>query len=237
MAQYASPAQFISAADASVDARADFIRQTYLHLGLAIGAFAGLTALLINSPFAEVMMNMLAGSPYSWLLVLGGFMVVGWVAERWARSSTSIGMQYLGLALYVVAESVIFVPLLYLAAFYSDPMVIPTAGVLTGIVFTGLTATVFITKKDFSFLGKFLMIAAFGAIGIIVCAILFGFSLGLLFSSAMVILAGGYVLYYTSKVMHHYPVGSHVAAALALFAAVALLFWYVLRIVMILSRR
>jgi len=237
MADYAARPDFIPAARASADQRADFIRLTYLHLGLAVLAFVGLATALIKSPFAEGMMNLLAGSAYSWLIVLGAFMAVGWIAERWAQSSTSIGMQYAGLALYVVAEAVIFVPLLYIAAYFSDPMVIPTAGILTGVVFTGLTATVFITKKDFSFLGKFLMIASFGAIGIIVCAILFGFSLGLIFSSAMVILAGGYVLYYTSKVLHHYPVGSHVAAALALFAAVALLFWYILRIVMALSRR
>ena len=61
---------------------------------------------------------------------------------------------------------------------------------------------------------------------------LFGFSLGNLFSAAMVVLAAGYILYYTSNVMQHYPIGSHVAASLALFSAVALLFWYILRLVM-----
>jgi len=66
---------------------------------------------------------------------------------------------------------------------------------------------------------------------------IFGFSLGVWFSGAMVILAGGYILYYTSNVMLHYRTDQYVAAALALFSSVALLFWYVLRIFMSSSRR
>jgi FtsH-binding integral membrane protein len=68
--------------------------------------------------------------------------------------------------------------------------------------------------------------------GIAICSMIFGFSLGTLYSGAVVLLMGGYILYYTSNVLHHYPVGAHVAAALALFSALATLFWYVLRILM-----
>jgi hypothetical protein len=63
----------------------------------------------------------------------------------------------------------------------------------------------------------------------------FGFELGTFFSVAMVALAGGSILYDTSNVMLHYPEDRHVAAALELFASVALMFWYVLRL--FLSRR
>jgi FtsH-binding integral membrane protein len=48
----------------------------------------------------------------------------------------------------------------------------------------------------------------------------------------MVALAGGAILFDTSNVLHRYPTDRHVAAALALFASVALMFWYVLRIFM-----
>ena len=48
----------------------------------------------------------------------------------------------------------------------------------------------------------------------------------------MVILMSGYILYYTSNVMPHYRTDQHVAAALALFAAIATLFYYILEIVM-----
>ncbi|HCN07761.1 MAG TPA: permease, partial [Lentisphaeria bacterium] len=44
------------------------------------------------------------------------------------------------------------------------------------------------------------------------------------------------ILYTTSKVLHDYGPSQYVGAALELFAAVALLFWYVLRIVMALRK-
>jgi len=73
-------------------------------------------------------------------------------------------------------------------------------------------------------------IATLGALATIVASMFFGFSLGVWFSGAMIIVAGGYILYDTSRVMLHYRTDQYVAAALALFASVALLFWYVLRI-------
>src|SRR5262249_41543271 len=106
------------AADATADARAAFIRRTYGHLALAILAFAGLEALLVNSVSAETIEGLFFGSRLSWLVVLLVFMLVGRVADNWARSGASPGMQYLGLGLYVVAEAVIFLPLLYVASFF-----------------------------------------------------------------------------------------------------------------------
>ena len=64
------------------------------------------------------------------------------------------------------------------------------------------------------------------------CSILFGFNLGNLFAGVMIALAAAYILYYTSNVLHHYRLDQYVAASLALFAAVALLFWYVLQLFM-----
>ena len=221
------------AADAPISERMAFIRKTYLHLGGAVLAFIALVAALINSPLAQPIVQTMLGGRMSWLLVLGAFMVVGWVADRWARSASSPAMQYLGLGLYVVAEAIIMLPLLYVAAYFSgDPNIIAKAGVLTGLVFVGLTGTVFITRRDFSWLRPALMVAGFAALGLIVVSILFGFTLGTLFAAVMVVVAAGYILYYTSNVLHHYPVGSHVAAALTLFSSVALLFWYILRIFM-----
>lgn len=216
--------------NASVDARVTFIRRTYAHLMGAILAFIGIQVALFQTGMAAVIAETLLG--FSWLLVLALFMAVGWLADWWAHKDTSPALQYAGLGLYVVAEAIIMVPLLYIAATYSDASVIPSAAVTTLLVFAGLTVSVFVTKKDFSFLRTGLMIAGFLAIGLIVAASLFGFSLGLLFSVGMALLASGYVLYYTSNVLHHYNTNQHVAASLALFSAIALLFWYILRIFM-----
>ncbi len=157
------------------------------------------------------------------------------IAQAWARSETSSALQYAGLGLFVVAEAVIFLPLMYIAAYYCGDTVIPTAGILTLTVFGGLTLSVFITRKDYSFLGPILCVASFIALGVIVAGILCGFNLGLFFAFAMVALMSGYILYDTSNVMLHYRTDQHVAAALALFASIATLFYYILYIVMMLN--
>jgi FtsH-binding integral membrane protein len=134
----------------------------------------------------------------------------------------------------VLAESIIFAPLLYIAN-SMDPSVIQSAAITTLALFAGLTATVFITRTDFSFLRAILVFGGFAAMGFILIAILFQFQLGAVFLYAMIALACGYILYDTSNILHHYRIGQHVAASLALFASVALLFWYVLQLFM--SRR
>ncbi|HTI99948.1 MAG TPA: Bax inhibitor-1 family protein, partial [Dongiaceae bacterium] len=101
---------------------------------------------------------------------------------------------------------------------------------VTFIGFTGLTLIVFLTRKDFSFLRGLLFWGGIVALTAIVGGVLFGFQLGTFFSVAMVALAGAAILYDTSNVLHHYPADRHVAAALELFASVALMFWYVLRL-------
>lgn len=232
----ASQAQWVrdSVADAPADERAQFIRKTYAHLFMAIGLMVLIVLAIFSAVDTEALTATMLGSPMSWLIVLGLFMAVGWLARWWASATTSVPLQYLGLTLYVVAEAVIFVPLLHIAAnFY--PGAIMSAGISTAFIFTGLTAFVFYTKADLSFLGGALAIGGLAAIALIVLSLTMGFSLGLPFVIVMIALAAGYILYDTSNVIHHYRVGQHVAASLALFASVALLFWYVLRLVMAFS--
>jgi FtsH-binding integral membrane protein len=162
---------------------------------------------------------------------LGAFIGISYLAEHWATSNTSVTTQYWGLGLYVVAEAVIFMPLLLMAAGTAAD-VIPTAALITALLFGGLTYTAFTVKNDFSFLGGILKIGGFIALGVIVGACIWGFTLGLLFSSIMVVFAAGCILYTTGGILHRYNTDQHVAAALSLFAAVALMFWYILRILM-----
>src|SRR5581483_6135886 len=196
----------------------------------AILAFTALEAVLLQLPGIEQMVSrMITG--HGWLIVLGLFMVVSWLANMWAHSDTSRAVQYLGLGIYTVAEAIIFLPLLYIASrFY--PQAIPTAGILTLTVFGGLTLAVLVTRKDFSFLGPILSIGSLVALGFIIAGIFFGFSLGLVFCFGIVALISGYILYYTSAVLHHYRTDQHVAASLALFSSIATLFYYILIIVM-----
>lgn len=220
-----------SAADAAPVERARFIRKTYLHLAGAILAFVGLEYFLFSSGAADTIAATMFGGRFSWFIVLALFMGVAFLANWWANSQTSKTMQYLGLGLYVVAESVIFVPLLFIAANYGGGgETIIKAGVVSLGLFAGLTAVVFITRKDFSFLGSILTIGGFIALGFIAASLIFGFTLGSLFAFVMVGFAATAILYSTSNVLHQYQPTQHVAASLSLFASVALLFWYILTI-------
>jgi FtsH-binding integral membrane protein len=223
-----------SAASALPANRAQFIRRTYMLLAAAIAAFIGVEAFLFASGAANAIVSIMfprGGGGMGWLVVLGIFMLISYLSERWATSETSKLTQFFGLGVYVVAEAIIFVPLLFVAATASgDGTVILKAGIVSIGLFLGITATVFLTRSDFSFLAPILAIGGFAALGFIVASILFGFSLGNVFAFIMVAFAGTAILYQTSNVLHRFRTDQHVAAALVLFASVALLFWYILRI-------
>lgn len=226
----------ITVAQARPSDRALFIRRTYTHLAGAVGAFIAVEVLLFVTGIAGAITSLLVGSRYVWLAILGGFALMGWIARSLIARAKSGQQQYAGLGLYVVGEAILFAPILYIAAYFTSSDVIPTAAALTALLFAGLTTIAFTTKTDFSFLRGILTIGSFVALGLILCSVVFGFTLGLLFSAVMVIFASAAILYDTSKIMHHYGTDDHVAASLELFASVALLFWYVLRIVMVTRR-
>lgn len=247
--QLESPQAFSGYADAPVAAlaspteRAAFITRTYAHLFGAIALFAVLEVFWFVTPLPRLMFSALSGGRVAWLLFMAAFVGVSMLADRWAQSPTSRAKQYAGLGLYTLFESILFVPLIGLAIMAGsgadggepDAGILPRAIAITLTLFGGLTGVVFLTRKDFSFLRSTLMFAGFAALGLVFASVIFGFTLGLAFSYAMVALACGYILYDTSNVLRNYRTSQHVAAALALFAAVMLLFWYVLRI--LLSRR
>lgn len=217
-----------------VERRARFIARTYNHLFGAILAFVAVEVALFTSGVAESIARAMLGT--SWLLVLGGFMVVSWIGSHVAHTSQSRGAQYGALAAYVVAEAIVFVPLLFIANAVA-PGAIQSAGIVTMLGFGGLSAVVFYTKKDFSFLRSIVMFGGIIALVAIAAGAIFGFQLGTFFSVGMVGLAGAAILYDTSNVLHHFPEDRYVAAALQLFASVALMFWYVLQLILSLSRR
>ena len=216
-------------AELSVQARSDFIWRTYGHVAAAILLFAGIETYLFSSglalPMAQSMLQM------NWLLLLGGLMVVSWLATHVAHNVQSKPLQYIALVGFVVAQAIIFVPMLAIAI-TMQPGIIESAVGVTLLGTLGLTAVALITRKDFSFLRGLLVWGGILALVAIVSAVLFGFQLGTWFSVAMIGFAGAAVLYDTSNIIHHYPEDRYVGAALALFASIALMFWYVLRLLM-----
>ncbi len=212
--------------------RRQFLQKTYAHLFGAIALFVLIEVILFQTGIIATVAPTLANN---WLITLGGFTLVGWFASRFAGGDRPRSQQYLGLGLFVLAEALIFSPLLLVAVYYSDPSVLSSAIVTTLVIFAALSVYVFITKKDFSFLGPFLMIIGIAALLAIVGAVIFQVTLGFYFSLAMAVFAGAAVLYDTSKVMRGFRDDQYVAAALQLFSSIALLFYYILSI--FISRR
>lgn len=211
--------------DLPTDARNAFINKTYMHLTAAIFAFTGIEIALFKTGLAVPILQAVGGN---WMLVLGAFLVISWFATSLAHSQSK-PVQYLALAAYVGVWAVMFVPMIVMAETVA-PGAIKSAALITFVGFTGLTATVFITKQDFSFLGSVLKWAGIMALIAIVGGFIFKWELGMWFSVAMVGFAGASILYTTSNILHTYHEDQYVGAALELFAGVAMLLWYVLRI-------
>ena len=206
---------------------------TSTHVALALLAFILVETALLRLVPEELILAMF-GRKFIWLFIIGGFWLGSMLASKWAHS-LSRTTQYVGLGLYVLLEAVIFLPLIYIALAYTGTEILSQAAIITLSLFGGLTAVVFMTRLDFSFLRSILVIGGFLSLGLIVAGALFGFELGLWFSVGMVVLAAGSILYQTYNVKNEYTTDQYVGAALQLFSSVMLLFWYILRI--FLSRR
>jgi uncharacterized protein len=205
-----------------------FLRRTYLHLLASIVALVVFEAYLFSSGLALRIAQVILGT--NWLIILGGFAVATWLARSVAQKSESTGIQYLALAAYVAVWGILLAPILLVAQLKAGGGVIESAAAATLIGFTGLTAIVIFSKKDFSFLGTVVRWGGFCALGLIVASALIGFQLGTFFTVAMIALAGASILLDTHNVLNHYPRDRHVGAAMLLFGSIVFLFWYILQL-------
>lgn len=217
-------------ADSSSLEKAGFYRKTYMHLALAVLAFIIVETILIQTVPFEVVAWMFSGK-FIWLFIIGLFWLGSTVSDRLAFDP-SRNRQYLGLGLYVILEAIIFLPMIYIASYYAEGSILMKAALITLSMFIGLTAVVFLTKTDFSFLRTILIVGGFLSLGIIVVGAIFGFDLGLWFSAGMATLACASILYQTDQIKNNYGTQQYVGASLQLFSSVMLLFWYILRILM-----
>lgn len=216
--------------ESTQEEKAVFYKKTYLHVAFSILTFILLESILVKIVPEDVIISMM-GSRMTWLAIIGGFWLLSMVANKFTMMADR-NMQYAGLGLYILIESIIFLPMIYMAMFFSGGGVemLTQAALITLFLFSGLTAVAFLSKKDFSFLRTGIIVGGFISLGLIVVGALFGFNLGLAFSVGMVVLAGASILYQTSQLIHKYQTDQYVGASLELFASIMLLFWYVLRI-------
>jgi FtsH-binding integral membrane protein len=214
------------------DVRGAFLVRVYQHLLAAVVAFVLFEVLLFATGLAETIYDLVAGSSGAWLLVLGGFMLVNWLATSAAHDVLNPSRQYAGLFGLAAAEALIFAPFLYYVFNVEGggAVTVGSAAVVTALGFAGLSLVGLVTRKDLSFLRPLLLWAGVMALVLIMAAVLFGLELGVWFSLAMIGLAGASILYQTQTILRRYPEEAYVGAAVQLFASVMLLFWYVLRL-------
>ena len=222
-------------ASAAPSERAIFVKRVYGHLAGAVLAFVAIEAAIFSSGMAEPLIKVMFGVPYSMLFLMLLFIGGGYAAQAMARSATSNVARYAGLGLYVLLEVVIFLPILYVAELRFPGQYLPLqAGVVTLAAFAGLTFFTVVSGKNFSFLGPILSVMSFVALGVVIVSLFTGQGPGFagIFAAAMVILAAGYIVYDTSNIMYAYRSDQYVSASLELFASVALMFFYILRLFM-----
>ena len=216
----------------AVEDRSQFIWKCYAHVVGAILSLIAVEYYLFSSGAANQIAAVMGQSR---MMVVIGFIGLSWGAGHVAHRIESTAVQYAAFALFVVLWAVMFVPILAMAMIYGQERgvnIIEDAATVTVFGCAGLIATVMITRKDFSFLRGVMVWGFFIAIGLIFASLAFGWHLGTWFSVAMIGFAGVAVLYDTSNIMHHYPQDKYVAASMALFASIALMFFYILRLFM-----
>ncbi len=229
-------------ADAPAADRAAFFRRTYGLVAIGFAAFAALLAIffvgfdhkagiafaLFSGLFS--MIRSLGG--WSILLVMLAFWGATTVAQSMAFNRASRPAQYAGLGLYVVLEALIFIPLIgyvILSTKGNASSVLVPAGIVTGGMIAGLTALVFMTNLDFSFLRIAIILGSFAVLAIVLVAAIAGLTLGAWFSIAMIVLMATVILYQTSEIKNTLETDQHVAAAFILFSSFVTLLFYVIR--------
>lgn len=216
-------------AGAEVEVRFAYLRDVYGLLLGGVAAFVALEVFFFSTGIADAIADVVFGT--SWLLILGGFMLLSWISNSVAGRARSRQAALAGYGLLIVAQALIFVPMLWIA--FETPGLegaVGSAAAVTLVGFLGLSGVALTSARDFSFLGSLLRWVGVAVLLLIVASVVFGWALGTWFSVGMVVFAGGAILYDTQKILRTYPVGTEVQAAMQLFSSVALLFWYVLRL-------
>ncbi|WP_456267258.1 Bax inhibitor-1/YccA family protein [Kushneria sp. AK178] len=106
----------------------------------------------------------------------------------------------------------------------NGPQLIMTALGMTAATFVGLSAVALITRKDFSFLGNFIMAGAIVLILAMVVAMIFNISgLALAVSAGFVLFASAVILFETSQIIHGGQT-NYILATISLYVAIYNLF-------------
>ena len=211
-------------AESSAEVRTAFIQKTYVLFMAGILSAIVTGGLTLNTPLYNVSASILSSTWLAIILMFGGVML----AQAVSRIE---GLNYIALFGFTGLIGFLFAPVLrmYEGAF---PGIVAQAAFLTVLIFGSLTAYVFVSKKDFSFMGGILFVG-------LIALVIGGLANAFFFKSAgagywmawiTMFLFSGFVLYDTSQIIHRYDAKGYCSAALALFLDFFNLFMAILRI-------
>ena len=188
------------------------IRNTYTLLAMTL-AFSALTAgvaMLVNMP------------PLHWLLTIGGYLVLLFLTAKSANSAMGLVWifaltGFMGVTLGPILN-------FYVHAFSNGPQLVMMAFGGTAAIFLGLSGYALTTRRDFSFLGGFLMVGILVAFLAGIAALVFSIpALSLAVSAMFILLMSGFILYQTSQLVHE-PNTNYILATVGLYVSIYNLF-------------
>ena len=165
------------------------IRSTYQLLSMTL-LFSAFTAYLSIAMQASQGMGLVA--------TIVGIVMLWFVLPRTANSASGIPVIFAitGLLGFGIGPMVAY----YLSV---NPSIVMTALGGTGVIFLGLSGYALTTRKNFSFMGGFLMVGMFVVIGASLLNIFMGIpALSLAVSAAVIMIMSGFILYETSSIIH-----------------------------------
>ena len=209
---YLEPTVIRTRSTGAVLATNKLIRNTYVLLAMTL-AFSAMTAGI------AVMINM---PPLHWLLTIGGYFALLFLTAKTANSAMGLVCifaltGFMGLTLGPIIS-------FYLHAFSNGPQLVMMAFGGTAAIFVGLSGYALTTKRDFSFLGGFLMVGILVAFLAGIAALVFSFpALSLAVSAMFILLMSGFILYQTSQLVHE-PNTNYILATVGLYVSIYNLF-------------
>ncbi|MDO6685209.1 MULTISPECIES: Bax inhibitor-1/YccA family protein [unclassified Agarivorans] len=206
-----TPSQPNELANESVYASNKVIRNTYALLSMTLlfsGASAGLS-MALNLPHPGIILTLVG---YFGLL----FATVKLRNSGWGLVSIFALTGFMGLTLGPILTAYLSLP--------NGGMIVTQAMVATAVIFISLSVYAITSKKDFSFMGGFLMVGIIVAFLAGLGAILFSIpALSLGVSAMFVLLMSGLILYETSNIIRGGET-NYIMATTSLFVAIFNLF-------------
>jgi len=208
----------ITRSEASILATNKVLRNTYLLLSMTL-VFSAMTAGL--SMYLQL-------PHFGMLITFGGYFGLLFLTTKFSQSSLGIVFVFaltgfMGLTLGPILNA-------YLSVLDNGAEIIATALGGTGVMFLGLSGYVLITRKDFSFIGGFLMIGILVAFLAGIGAFIFNIpALSLAVSAMFILLMSGLILYQTSEIIHGGET-NYILATISLYIAIYNMFLSLLQI-------